>query len=107
MSIHRVTLFKIPKEEDVDFLLDQYKILTKEARKDGAPYIVSIVAGRPLPDERTRGFTLVAKTTFRSLEDMRYYDSSCQAHANFKKHVPSRREGEVVTVYFEDAIGAA
>lgn len=31
--IERVTLFKIPKEEDIEPLLDQYKILSKTAVK--------------------------------------------------------------------------
>lgn len=31
MTIHRVTSFIIPKEEDVDFLLAQYQVLGKVA----------------------------------------------------------------------------
>lgn len=31
--VERVTLFKIPKEEDIDRLLEQYKILSKTAVK--------------------------------------------------------------------------
>jgi hypothetical protein len=31
--IKRVTLFKIPKEEDIDAVLDQYDILRKTAQK--------------------------------------------------------------------------
>lgn len=44
---------------------------------------------------------------FRTLEDMQYYDSGCEAHANFKKLAAPRRDGDVLTVYFEDAVGDA
>ena len=33
MTIIRVSMFKIPKEEDIDFLLSKYKTLRSEARK--------------------------------------------------------------------------
>ncbi|KAH8744198.1 stress responsive A/B barrel domain-containing protein [Diaporthe sp. PMI_573] len=107
MTITRVSMFNIPKEEDIDFLLSQYKTLRSEARKDGAPYILSIAAGRALPDQRSQGYTLVAKTTFRTLQDMQYYDSGCEAHARFKELAGPRRTGDVLTVYFEDAVGDA
>ncbi|KAG6364698.1 hypothetical protein INS49_006302 [Diaporthe citri] len=75
MTIIRVSMFKIPKEEDIDFLLSRYKTLRSEARKDSAPYILSIEAGRALPDQRSQGYTLVAKTMFHMVKP----DTSPQA----------------------------
>ncbi|KAI1383803.1 stress responsive A/B barrel domain protein [Hypoxylon trugodes] len=103
MIIHRVTLFNIPKEEDIDFLVSQYQVLKQEAVKDGQPYIQSVIAGRALPDERSRGYTLVGKTIFRNLDDMKYYDKECEAHKRFKAHAAPRRVGDVLTVYFEES----
>ncbi|KAI5856761.1 stress responsive A/B barrel domain protein [Durotheca rogersii] len=106
MTIHRVTLFIIPKEEDIDFLLTQYRTLRQEALRNGAPYIESVIAGRALPDERSRGYTLVAKTTFRNLDDMNFYDKECAAHKRFKELAGPRRTGDILTVYYEDAVSA-
>lgn len=33
MTIHRITLFNIPKPEDVDILLAEYRTLAQEAKK--------------------------------------------------------------------------
>lgn len=33
MTIHRVTLFNIPKSEDIDVLLDEYRSLQHEAKR--------------------------------------------------------------------------
>ncbi|OTB03900.1 hypothetical protein M426DRAFT_321396 [Hypoxylon sp. CI-4A] len=106
MTIHRVTLFNVPKDEDIDFLLGQYQVLKQEALRDGKPYIQSVVAGRALPDDRSRGYTLVAKTTFSSLDDMKFYDNECGAHKRFKAHAGPRKVGDVLTVFFEHEAAA-
>jgi hypothetical protein len=33
---------------------------------------------------RSKGFTVVARTEFASMEDMRFYDEECPAHAALK-----------------------
>ncbi|QKX59534.1 uncharacterized protein TRUGW13939_06668 [Talaromyces rugulosus] len=106
MTIHRVTLFNIPKSEDIDVLLAEYRSLAQEAKRDSEPYIVSVQAGRTLPDARTKGYTLAVKTAFHNLDDMYFYDNNCQAHKRLKSVAAPRREGDVFTAYFEDEVGA-
>ncbi|EAW13721.1 Dabb family protein [Aspergillus clavatus NRRL 1] len=104
MTIHRVTLFNIPKSEDIDVLLDEYRSLQHEAKRNAEPYIVSVQAGRMMPDARSKGYTLAVKTTFRNLDDMRFYDTDCAAHKRLKTVAGPRREGDVFTAYFEDEV---
>lgn len=52
--------------------------------QDGKPYIAYVCAGQALDDARSNGYTVVSKTEFRSLEDMRYYDEECEAHKALK-----------------------
>jgi hypothetical protein len=52
--------------------------------QDGRPYILSVEANRPVNDPRTQGFNVLAQTTFSSLEDVKYYDEKCEAHASLK-----------------------
>jgi len=105
-AIHRVTLFKIPKEEDRDTAVERYRILKQEAVKDGKPYILAVDAGKAFPDQRSQGYTIVAKTTFASKEDMDYYDTECQAHKNLKATMSKLQEG-VLTAYFESIFDGA
>ncbi|KAE8334475.1 hypothetical protein BDV24DRAFT_156829 [Aspergillus arachidicola] len=107
MTIHRITLFNIPKPEDVDILLAEYRTLAQEAKKNSEPYIVSVQAGRTLPDARTKGYTLAVKTTFRDMEDMNFYDHDCEAHKRLKSVAAPKRDGDVLTAYFEDVVGLA
>jgi hypothetical protein len=41
---------------------------------------------------------------FESLEDMKYYDTECEAHKALKVVAGPKRVGDVLTVYFEDAV---
>ncbi|EPS31764.1 hypothetical protein POX_d06043 [Penicillium oxalicum] len=101
--IERITLFKVPKEEDRHRILEQYKILAKTATKDGKPYIVSCAAGLSIDDPRNKGFNVSVKTTFASLEDMQYYDNECEAHKALKAVAGPAKE-DVLTTYFEDVL---
>jgi len=52
-------------------------------------------------DRRAQGYTVAAKTEFASLEDMRFYDEQCPAHAALKEKVKDLGLTEVpLTVYF-------
>jgi len=82
--IHRVTLFKIPDPENQKRLLEAYKVLAAEQKKDGKPYILYLCAGLVSDVERAKGFTVVGKSEFASIEDMNYYDYDCEAHKNLK-----------------------
>ena len=57
-----------------------------------------------IPDPRTQGHTLAVRTVFATLEDMRYYDSECEAHKALKVVAAPKRVGDVLAVYFEDAV---
>ncbi|KAL4780733.1 hypothetical protein BJX76DRAFT_350737 [Aspergillus varians] len=101
--IERITLFNIPDEAGRDRVLEQYKILVKTAVKDGKPYILAAAAGPSFPDPRNRGFNLSVKMTFASLEDMKYYDTECEAHKALKAVAAPVRE-DVMTAYFESVL---
>ncbi|KAM0424281.1 hypothetical protein ACHAPT_010426 [Fusarium lateritium] len=102
-QITRVTLFKIPKEEDQQQLLDRYKAMPQKALKNGKPYIVSVKAGKTAPDQRAQGFTVVALSVFSSIDDFNYYDTECTAHGELKGFAKAVNQG-VAMVYFENVV---
>ncbi|KAH8797767.1 stress responsive A/B barrel domain-containing protein [Xylogone sp. PMI_703] len=106
MTIQRITLFKIPREEDLPGMIDKYKSMQQRAVKDGKPYILAVQAGAIIPDSRAQGHTLAVRTVFASLEDMKFYDTECEAHKALKIFAAPRRVGDVLTAYFEDAVGS-
>ncbi|KAF2465431.1 uncharacterized protein BDR25DRAFT_306588 [Lindgomyces ingoldianus] len=83
-KILRLTLFKIPEPAHIEEAVKQYSTLTKDAVKDGNPYISVAQATPTLDEPRNQGFTLVARTVFDSKEDMEYYDTACAAHGEIK-----------------------
>ncbi|KAL0937730.1 stress responsive A/B Barrel domain-containing protein [Colletotrichum truncatum] len=100
--VHRVTMFKIADEGQRQALIEQYKVLGSTHKKDGKPYILSMVVGPAIDDPRSQGFTVVAKTEFASLEDMRFYDDECAAHGVLKSFVKEKLTvGGVMSVYFK------
>ncbi|EEQ29430.1 hypothetical protein McanMca71_004320 [Microsporum canis] len=100
MTICRVTLFKIPKEEDRKSVLALYRTMQKDALKDGAPYILSVKAGSTFEDQRRQGYNLAVVSEFASEDDMKYYDNDCKAHAALKTVAKPLLEGIMMT-YFE------
>ncbi|ROT37610.1 hypothetical protein SODALDRAFT_351849 [Sodiomyces alkalinus F11] len=103
--IHRVTLFKLPNKEHQEQLIASYRVLSSQQQRDGKPYILSLVVGPAVEDARSKGYTVVAKTEFASLDDMRWYDNECPAHAALKKTAGSFGIGpdDILSVYFEPA----
>ncbi|KAK6193758.1 hypothetical protein LQW54_012145 [Pestalotiopsis sp. IQ-011] len=104
--IHRITMFKLPVPEDQEKLIEAYKTLAKDQQKNGKPYILSLNAGIAEKDQRSQGFTVVSKTEFASMADMKYYDDECEAHAALKKYAKGTLTIEggptgVLTVFFE------
>ncbi|KAI0125263.1 hypothetical protein BJ170DRAFT_598084 [Xylariales sp. AK1849] len=103
--IHRVTMFKIPEPESQGKLVEAYKTLSQKQKKDGKPYILAVTAGPVMDDPRTQGWTVVSKTEFASLDDMKYYDNECEAHASLKAYAKGLGiqggPSGVMTVYFE------
>ncbi|KAI1339358.1 stress responsive A/B barrel domain-containing protein [Xylariaceae sp. FL0016] len=105
--IRRVTMFKVPDAENQNKVLDAYKSLEQNQKKDGKPYILSMSTGRAMEDQRSHGWTVVNESDFATLDDMRYYDNQCEAHAALKARARSFGiEGGpqgIMTVYFETA----
>lgn len=139
--IERITLFKIPKEEDRLRVLEQYKVLAKTATKvslhiqilhmphssiyielnvlrthttkhdanyyvrhqDGKPYILSAAVGQSFDDPRNKGYNVSVKTTFGSMEDMKYYDTECEAHKALKAVAKPVVE-DILTTYYENVL---
>ncbi|KAF4455619.1 hypothetical protein F53441_2088 [Fusarium austroafricanum] len=101
--VTRVTLFKVPKEEDQQKLVDLYKAMPSKAVKDGKPYISSVQAGKAKADQRAQGFTVVAISTFASQEDFNYYDTQCAAHLELRTFAKGVNEGFAM-IYFENEV---
>lgn len=102
-TIHRVTLFKIPSQDDQARLIDIYRTMPTRAIKDGKPYILSATVGPAYDDARNQGYTLAAISVFASVEDMKYYDDECTAHGELKKVAKTLHQGAMM-VYFQNAI---
>ncbi|KAL6858124.1 hypothetical protein ACO1O0_005576 [Amphichorda felina] len=115
--IHRVTMFKMPKEEDRQRMLEQYRQMAKDNQKasstlayfitqrpsprDGKPYILSMTVGPAEDDPRSQGYTLVSKSEFASMEDMRYFENECPAHGEVRSLIKALTVDGILTVYFK------
>lgn len=100
-SIVRLTLFKISTEEKIKEAVEAYSSLARDAKKDGAPYIVSVTANATHNDHRSNGFNFAANTVFKSLGDMKYYDDECEAHASIKGALKGHVAGPPLVVYMD------
>lgn len=127
--VHRITMFKAPKADDQQKLIEQYKVVDATNQKvrqagrvrgprrliregpqrptwltalhqDGKPYILSLAVGVAEEDPRSQGFTVVCKTEFASLDDLKYYDDECQAHQSLKAVARTLTIEGIQTVYF-------
>lgn len=113
--IHRVTLFKA-KDEDKPSIIAAYEALKRNAIKvlkpslfsdiqnsciwqDGKSYILSIILGEALSDQRSQGYTVVAKLEFGRKEDCDYYDAECPGHMELKRSAGHLVQG-LLTVNF-------
>ncbi|KAJ8067097.1 hypothetical protein OCU04_004474 [Sclerotinia nivalis] len=106
-GIIRITMFKVPTQASRDTLLKNYETLSKTAVKNSTPYILSLQAGESQPnDPRTQGYSIVAKTEFKNLEDMKYYEDSCEAHRWFKAEVKTLGVEGVCCVFYEPSVVA-
>jgi hypothetical protein len=56
---------------------------------------------------RSQGFTFVAKSEFASLDDLKYYDTGCEAHTTLKAGAKELGIEGIMTVYFSAAVTAA
>jgi hypothetical protein len=102
-TIRRITLFKIPSPEGQARLIDIYRTLPARALKDGKPYILSATVGSTYDDARNQGYTLAALTEFATVDDMKFYDDQCEAHAELKKVAKTLYQG-IMMAYFSNAL---
>ncbi|KAJ9632236.1 hypothetical protein H2203_000640 [Taxawa tesnikishii (nom. ined.)] len=100
-AIQRITMFKVPDPANVQPILDKYSSMLEEARKDGKPYILKAEANRTIGDPRNQGYAICARTTFASLEDMKYYDEECEAHKSLKATAKGKVDPPPLVLYFE------
>ncbi|KAF2704433.1 hypothetical protein K504DRAFT_461195 [Pleomassaria siparia CBS 279.74] len=101
-KIMRLTLFKIPEPAHIEEAIAKYSTMTKDAVKDGKPYILNAAASRPYDDPRAKGYTLVARTVFPSKADMDYYDTECAAHQELKAMLKGKVvDGPPLTVFMD------
>jgi len=106
-NVIRVTMFKIPSKGNIQKFLDLYRTLSATAVKDGKPYILSLNAGPAHEDARSQGYTLIAKSEFKSVEDMNYYDSGCEAHQVLKDGAKTLGVEGMMMVYFTPEVIAS
>jgi hypothetical protein len=85
----------------LSWTLQQRKLTRVHPKQDGKPYILSVEAQRPVNDPRSQGFNVLAQTTFSSLEDVKYYDEKCEAHASLKAFAKERVAGPPMVVMWE------
>jgi len=102
-GISRMTFFKLSKPEDQDACVAAYGKLFNDQTRNGKPYIVSCEAHKLYDDPRSQGYTVVGKTVFESLDDMKFYDEECAAHKALKASVGPNHEGggPPMTVYMD------
>ncbi|KAL4937759.1 hypothetical protein BDV06DRAFT_226661 [Aspergillus oleicola] len=104
--ITRVTMIKLPSEESLPIALEGFKVFAKFQQKDGAPYILSMQAGRAEGSVREQGYTFVTKSVFKSMDDMRYYEKDCPAHNEYREFLRKNAPAEgLQTVYFKANAG--
>ena len=60
-----------------------------------------MVAGPVEEGPLTKEYTYVNKTEFASMEDMRYYESECPAHAEVKKVLGEITIDGMLTVFYK------
>ncbi|KAE9368317.1 hypothetical protein N431DRAFT_547356 [Stipitochalara longipes BDJ] len=85
--ITRITMVKIP-EDKLDLAFKGFEIFVKNQQKDGKPYILTMQAGRADGHiQMEQGFTFVARSVFKDMEDVKYYIEKCEAHQAFKAYL--------------------
>ena len=73
--------------------------------QDGKPYILELKARPSLSGDRGKGYTFVAMSRFKNMEDVKYYDEECKAHKILKeigKDLVEQPWQPPLTVFFED-----
>lgn len=123
-EITRVTMIKIPSEEQQALALEGFKTFTQNQKKvrqtlsevliahtlnenlqDGKPYILSMEAGPAFGHVRDQGYTFVCKSVFKDKADMDFYETQCEGHQEFKNFLKKYAPVEgLMTVYFTPGV---
>ncbi|EDU40935.1 conserved hypothetical protein [Pyrenophora tritici-repentis Pt-1C-BFP] len=98
-KIMRLTLFKLPDQELVKSAIEMYNSLAQDAKKDGKQYIKLSQANAAHEDERSQGYTLMARCIFESLDDMNYYDKEDEAHLKIKSQFKEKVSAPPLVLY--------
>jgi hypothetical protein len=67
--------------------------------QDGKTYIQLAQANATYDDERSQGYTMLARCVFESKEDMDYYDNQDEAHAKMKAHFKPKVNSPPLVIY--------
>lgn len=93
------------KEKKKSHTREAFEPWKTDTTQDGKPYILSMTAGPAEANERSQGYTFVAKSEFASVEDMKFYDDECEVHMELKKTVMSLQlDGKPLMVYLKPKI---
>jgi hypothetical protein len=118
MPVQRITMFKVAASSDIPLFLEQYQTLAQEQKrvsgagreiinhvgwqmKAGWQTLHPVNAHQPVNDPRTQGYNVLAHTVFASLEDVKYYDEKCEAHAALKAFAKDKVAGPPMAVMWE------
>ncbi|KAL1851016.1 hypothetical protein Daus18300_012685 [Diaporthe australafricana] len=96
-------MFKLEGAENQAKLLAAYEKLAQEQKRDGKPYIAFLSAGVAHDDPRSKGYTIVAQSSFYSLDDMKYYDETDPSHQELKKTAKEAGLAEPPLTVYVDA----
>lgn len=81
---------------------------TIDRMQDGSPYILTMECGEARGHVRDQGFTFVTKSTFKSPEDMKFYEDECPAHQEYKDFLKANAPVTgLQTVIFTPSISSA
>ncbi|KAI9744671.1 MAG: hypothetical protein M1818_002200 [Claussenomyces sp. TS43310] len=83
-EVIRITMFKIPRQDDQEQMSKAYEHLKENQQKEGKPYLLSIEAGPSFDNARNQGFNFIAKTVFKNKADHDFYDTICPAHKHLE-----------------------
>ncbi|KAH8907440.1 hypothetical protein BR93DRAFT_926487 [Coniochaeta sp. PMI_546] len=100
----RTTMFRIADPAHQQKLIQAYNKLAAEQKKDGKPYILYMAAGIAVDPARSKGYTVVSRSEFASMEDMRWYDESCPAHAALKETARAFNMPEPPLVFYHEDV---
>ncbi|KAK5682801.1 hypothetical protein LTR17_027379 [Elasticomyces elasticus] len=101
MPIQRMTCFKVKNEDDIQGLIEQYQSVSETNQKDGKPYILETSSRKAIDDPRNSGYNLIGITKFASMEDVKFYDETCEAHQKLKAFAKDKVAGPPLVLHLD------